>query len=176
MHRSIAALMSSYKEDPVWADILEVIRSHEIDHETTVEEVLAELAQLDTKETWTRGDVVTCFKEFRKLGFATMTKGVKSKQTRLTWMFPPRAVAEAAMGNPDELQRLLSGTPITTALTLNAFRGKRDWSLDDLLDALSQLSGLPAKELSIRLTIPEARKILAASQDISPDDVLIRMG
>lgn len=80
------------------------------------------------------------------------------------------------MGNPDELQRLLSGTPITTALTLNAFRGKRDWSLDDVLEALSQLSGLPTKELSIRLTIPEARKILAASQNIPPDDVMIRMG
>jgi hypothetical protein len=48
--------------------------------------------------------VVTCFKEFRKLGFATMTS-VKSKKTRLTWMFPPRAVAEAAMGDADELQR-----------------------------------------------------------------------
>lgn len=176
MHRSIATLISSYQEDPAWSDILEVIRSHEIDHETTVEEVLAELAKLDTKETWSRGDVVTCFKEFRALGFATMTKGVKSKKTRLTWMFPPQAVAEAAMGNPDELQRLLSGAPITTELTLNAFKGKRDWSLDDLLDALSQLSGLPGKELRLRLTIPEARTILAASQDISPDDVQIRMG
>jgi hypothetical protein len=176
MHRSVSALINTYKENPSWTDILAVIRHHEIDHETTVDEVLTELAKLDTKETWSRGDVVTCFKEFRDLGFATITKGVKSKKTRLTWMFPPRAVVEAAMGNPDELQRLLSGTPITTALTLNAFRGKRDWSLDDLLDALSQLSGLPVKELSIRLTIPEARKILAASQNISPDDVLIRMG
>lgn len=176
MHRSIVALMTSYKEDPAWVDILGVIRSHEIDHETTVEEVLAELARLDTKETWTRGDVVTCFKEFRKLGFATMTKGVKSKKTRLTWMFPPRAVAEAALGNPEELQGLLSGTPIAPTLTLKEFSGRRDWSLDDLLEALSQVSGLPVKELSIRLTIPEARRILAASQNISPDDVQIRMG
>lgn len=176
MHRSIVALMTSYKEDPAWVDILGVIRSHEIDHETTVEEVLAELARLDTKETWTRGDVVTCFKEFRKLGFATMTKGVKSKKTRLTWMFPPRAVAEAALGNPEELQGLLSGTPIAPTLTLKEFSRRRDWSLDDLLEALSQVSGLPVKELSIRLTIPEARRILAASQNISPDDVQIRMG
>lgn len=176
MHRSVTALMSSYKEDPAWADILEVIRSHEIDHETTVEEVLAELARRETKEAWARGDVVTCFKEFRKLGFATMTKGVKSKKTRLTWMFPPRAIAEAAMGNPDELQRLLSGTPIAPTFTLSEFKGRRDWSLDDLMEALSQLSGLPVNELSIRLTIKEARKILAASQNISPDDVQIRMG
>lgn len=176
MHRSVSALMSNYKENPSWTDILAVIRHHEIDHETTVDEVLTELAKLDTKEAWTRGDVVTCFKEFRDLGFATITKGVKSKKTRLTWMFPPRAVAEAAMGNPDELQRLLSGTPIAPTLMLNEFRGRRDWSLDDLLDALSQLSGLPVKELSIRLTIPEARRILAASQEISPDDVQIRMG
>jgi hypothetical protein len=168
--------MSSYKEDPAWVDILEVIRSHEIDHETTVDEVLAELLMLDSKDTWGREDVVTCFKEFRKLGFATMTKGVKSKKTRLTWMFPPRAVAEAAMGNPDELQRLLSGTPIAPTFTLSEFKGRRDWSLDDLMEALSLLSGLPVKELSIRLTIPEARKILAANQGISPDDVQIRMG
>ena len=176
MHRSIAALMGSYQDNPIWTDILKVIRNHEIDHETTVDEVLADLEKLDTKEVWTRGDVVTCFKEFRNLGFATMTKGVKSKKTRLTWMFAPRAVAEAAMGSSDELQQLLSGTPVPPTLTLNEFKGRRDWSLDDLLEALSQLSGFPVKELRIRLTIPEARKILAASQDISPDDVQIRLG
>jgi len=124
MHRSIAALMSSYKEDPVWADILEVIRGHEIDHETTVEEVLAELAQLDTKETWTRGDVVTCFKEFRKLGFATMTKGVKSKQTRLTWMFPPRAVAEAAIGKPRRAATSPVGHPHHDGVDAERVRGE----------------------------------------------------
>lgn len=176
MHRSILALTRSYSEHPEWTDILEVIHDHEISHETTVDEVLAKLQEMDTKEEWERGDVVNCFKEFRDLGFATITKGVKSKKTRLTWMFPPSAVADAAMGSPENLQLLLAGTPVAVAATLGEFGGKRDWPLDDLLEALSQITGLPVRDLSIRLTIPEARKLLATGQDISPEDVHIRMG
>ena len=125
---------------------------------------------------WTRGDIVACFKEFRDLGFATITKGVKSKKTRLTWMFSPKAVADAAMGNPTELQQLLAGTPVAAAATLGEFKGKRQWSLDDVLEALSQVTGLTTKELHLRLTIPEARQILASGQGIPQDDVHIRMG
>lgn len=176
MHRSITALMRSYGDNPDWQDILKVVRDHTIDHETTVDEVLAELEAVGSKEAWTRSDVVTCFKEFRDLGLATITKGVKSKKTRLTWMFPPRAVADAAMGSPEELQRLLAGSPVAAAATLGEFKGKQDWSLDDVIEAMSQITGLPTRELHIRLTIPEARRLLANSQGIPVEDVHIRMG
>lgn len=176
MHSNIIALQSSY-EDPSYKPLLDFLRTQTTRSETTVEDVLQAMAEKDPDQNWQRAEVVECFKEFDELKFARMIKGAKSKKTRLEWLLPPRLVADAAAGNTAELEALMDGQTDTSEVAVSsAFAGKSDWTLTDLTDLISGIAGIPQDQVKIILTIPEARRILAAGQDISEEEVLIRLG
>lgn len=56
------------------------------------------------------------------------------------------------------------------------YRDKDRWTFQEIMSVLEQMTGLPAEEIIITCTIPEAKRMLAAGQSIPLEDVNIRMG
>ena len=176
MHSSIVNLQDTYT-DPDWHAFLEFIRTQNSRSETTVEQAIEALDTATTQNEWTRDDILECFKEMKAWGFATMTKGARGKKTRLEWLFPPRLIADAAMGQAAELEKLIDGiTNDAPSANTNPYVGKAHWHTEEIMIVLSELSGVTADNIKIHLTIPEARQILAKSLGIDLNEINIRMG
>lgn len=168
----VQKLVDAYT-DETWMPFLDVIEAHDKNSCTSVEDVLS---KLDSDE-WDRQDVITCMKECDELGLGRFYKGAKGKKSRIQWYVAPSAIAKAARGDGQDLKELFTTKYAhRQSSDTNEYRGKEAWNFSEVLGTLAQLTSLPASHLRVAMTIPEARKVLADSQGISEDDVMIRLG
>ena len=168
--------LQDYYADPDWVKILGAYEAYSETEPAEVEDLLERLEKLDPG-AWDRQEVVVCLKELDELGFGRFLKGAKGRKSRIEWFFPPKAIVKAARGDDQELRQLMADrVPQRQPSAETSCEGKRSWSMVELQDLLSRLSGTPIADLRVVLTIPEARKALADSQGISEDQVLIRLG
>ena len=174
VHSAIIKLQDAYR-DTDWISFLEVLKDCPTRTPAEVDGVLDRLQEADPNGEWTRKEVVSCMKELADFGFGKFVKGVKSKNSRIEWLLPPRLLHQAVMGRPEELEQLMEGLPPAREAGEAEVCGKSRWTLDDLLALLSRVTGLPSEEIRIDLTLPETRRIVAKSQDIPLESVAIQL-
>ena len=115
-------------------------------------------------------------KALQKHGFATYTKGSRGHSSRVEWTYPPRVLGKAILGDTAELDEMIRLTQGLPQLGEAGYRGKKNWKLSEILEILSQKSGIATPDLVIDLRIPEAKRMLALSQGIPEDNVDVRIG
>jgi hypothetical protein len=123
-----------------------------------------------------RSYVIEKAKEFQQFGFATYTKGSRGHPSRVEWLYPPRVIGKAILGDSAELDELIRSTGGSTLAGEAGYRGKKNWRLSEVLEVLSLKAGIPGYDLVIDLRIPEAKRMLALSQGIPEDNVDVRIG
>jgi hypothetical protein len=175
MRNTISELQEAYREHEDYLPFLEAVKDYRTETPADVDEVLNKLND-EYPDVWRRQDVVVCMKELDELGLGKFIKGAKGKQSRIEWLVPPRAIYNAVMEQPAELEHLMDDLPAKGRdATDPQFAGKAVWSLEDLQTLLSGLTGVHSQELKIFLTLPEARAILSKSQGVAEEDVSIHV-
>lgn len=175
MKNSVLELQDAYREHEDYRPFLETVKNYPTETPAEVDEILNKLEK-EYPDDWSRQDVVVCMKELEEFGFGKFIKGAKGKQSRIEWLVPPRAIYNAVMGQPEELEQLVEALPAQGRdVTDPQFVGKAVWSLEDLQTLLTNLTGVHPQELKIFLTLPEARTILARSQGVAEEDVSIHV-
>jgi hypothetical protein len=177
MANIVKKLQESYS-DRDWDALLNVIRNYPKHPPTEAERILEDLEQ-EEPDVWARQGVISCLKEFDEFGFGRFIKGAKGKKSRFEWHVLPSMIAETGLRENDG-QALEAAMAIEGAEKNNrdktTYTGKKSWTYSELIALLSAQTELPAEELRVIMTIPEARKVLAESQGIPQDDVSIRLG
>ena len=177
MHESIRMLQETYEGDGEDSrPFLEVISKYSMRSASTVERILEELELANPEGGWTRAAAIACMKELADLGFGKFIKGAKGPSSRIEWWFPPISIHKAALGDTEELEQLLDDAPQSATTKKDEYRDKERWTFGETISVLEQMTGVPAGEIFITLTIPEARRMLAEAQGIPLEDVQIRMG
>lgn len=128
-------------------------------------------------------DAVSVMKWLDQRGYGHFFNGRRGHKSRIEWLCSRVYLGQAALGDdevelepydPDEVtgddEEIAGNAPDAI------YKGKRRFSYQELLSALSYLSGADPDTLVIDLKIPEARRILARSQDLPEDSVTIRIG
>jgi hypothetical protein len=116
--------------------------------------------------------------------YGRFINGRRGHKSRIEWLCSRVYLGQAALGDDEvELEPYYDGRDVAdeeeegAARTTDAvYRGKRRFTYQELISALSYLSGADPDTIIVDLKIPEARRLLARAQDLPEDSVTIRIG
>lgn len=117
-----------------------------------------------------------CAKSLKAAGVAEYVKGSRGHPSRIVWTFSPHAIAAAILGKPQQLNALMEDIAAGSGKGVAGFRGKRHWTLPQVLELLVEMTGVETEFLVIEMKIPEVKRMLSLSQGIPERDVDVRMG
>lgn len=142
----------------------------------SVEDLLSK-AHLPSEERWR---AVELYKKLEELGLGEMRVGRRTRPTRFLFHYDPTQIGMMSTGAAQRAENIWGDEEDVFSSESddesNAWIGKSSWRLHEIVEVLSEVSGLSASDIVVDLRINEARRLIASSQGLREEDVSIRVG
>jgi len=173
MNLNIQALVESY-EDREWDFFLAAIEDLPTRKAAEISTITENMG--DNTEKWSRAAIVSCMQELDELGFARFIKGARGKETRLEWIYPPKAIAAAARGDTEELEDLVNPVAELEMTTKMGDDVMATFSLTELVENVARQFNIQPSQIRLSATIGELIHITAMAQGIPRNKISVRIG